>query len=130
VLESRPKGIIGIDLAGKAENPTGWALMKNRTVKTILLYKDDEILRKTIENEPILIAIDAPFSLPERGLLRKAYREMTKGGYKVLPPGFPAMKRLTLRAIRLNKLMADKEYTTLEVHPTSTRKALGMPSKD
>jgi len=40
------------------------------------------------------------------------------------------MKRLTLRAIRLNKLMADKEDTTLEVPPTSTRKALGMPSKD
>jgi hypothetical protein len=40
------------------------------------------------------------------------------------------MKKLTLRAIRLNKLIAEKGYKTIEVHPTSTRKALNIPLKD
>jgi predicted nuclease with RNAse H fold len=40
------------------------------------------------------------------------------------------MKMLTKRAKKLNKLIAEKGYKTIEVHPTSTRKALGMPLKD
>jgi len=51
-------------------------------------------------------------------------------GYRVFPPNFPAMKKLALRAIRLNRLIEEKRYKTIEVHPTSTRKALQMPLKD
>jgi len=40
------------------------------------------------------------------------------------------MRKLTVRAMELNKLIAEKGYKTIEVHPTSTRKALNMPSKD
>ena len=40
------------------------------------------------------------------------------------------MKKLTLRTIRLNKLIEEKGYKTIEVHPTSTRKALNIPLKD
>jgi predicted nuclease with RNAse H fold len=40
------------------------------------------------------------------------------------------MKQLTLRAIRLNKLIQEKTYKAIEVHPTSTRKALQAPPKD
>ena len=130
MLELKPKGIIGIDLAGSVKNPTGWAFLENKTTKTSLLYKNGEILEEITKSEPILIAIDAPFSLPERGLLRKADREMIKKGYRVFPPKLPAMRKLTLRAIRLNNLIADKGYKTVEVHPTSTRKALHMPLKD
>jgi predicted nuclease with RNAse H fold len=40
------------------------------------------------------------------------------------------MKKLTLRAIELNRLITERGIQTIEVHPTSTRKALGMPTKD
>jgi predicted nuclease with RNAse H fold len=40
------------------------------------------------------------------------------------------MKTLTLRARRLNRLIEENKYKTIEVHPTSTRKALQMPLKD
>ncbi|MBN1244181.1 hypothetical protein JXA31_01145 [Candidatus Bathyarchaeota archaeon] len=40
------------------------------------------------------------------------------------------MKKLTLRAKNLNKLIEEKTYKAIEVHPTSTRKALQMPPKD
>ena len=55
---------------------------------------------------------------------------MIKKGYRALPPNLPAMKKLTLRAIRSNSLIEENAYKTIELHPASTRKALQMPSKD
>lgn len=124
------KIIVGIDLAGKPENPTGCALWKGRTVETSLIYMDNEILEAIAHSKPAIIAIDAPFSFPKRGLLRKADKEMIRKGYRVFPPSIEAMRKLTVRAIKLNKLIAEKGYKTIEVHPTSTRKALNMPPKD
>jgi hypothetical protein len=122
--------IIGIDLAGKKENPTGIALLKNLRVATNIVYTNAEILEIITHKHPIVTAIDAPLSLPKKGSLRKADREMIKRGYKVFPPSLPAMMQLTLRGIEINKLITEKGYKTIEVHPTSTRKALNMPLKD
>jgi len=130
VLKLKAKGIIGIDLAGKPKNPTGWALWKNKKVETSLVHTNKEILDGVTHSDPIIIAIDAPFNLPKKGSLRIADREMIKRGYRVFPPCLPAMKTLTLRAMKLIKLMAKRGYKTMEVHPTSTRKALNMPLKD
>jgi predicted nuclease with RNAse H fold len=131
MLEFKDKCVIGIDLAGSSRNPTGWALLKGKAVKTRLLYTDKEILENTVRNHPALIAIDSPLSLPKKGgFFRKTDKEMIRKGYRVLPPNFPAMKKLTLRAIRLNRLIEENTYKAIEVHPTSTRKALQMPLKD
>ena len=131
MLEFKGKCVIGIDLAGSNRNPSGWALLKGTAVKTFLLYTYREILENIIEKHPTLIAIDAPLSLPKNGeFFRKTDKEMIKKGYRVLPPNFPAMKKLTLRAISLNRLIEEKTYKAIEVHPTSTRKALEMPLKD
>jgi len=130
VLELREEVIIGIDLAGKPENPTGWALWKNKAVKTSLIYTDNEILEGIARSKPAIIAIDAPLCLPKRGNLRRADKEMIRKGYRVFPPSLPAMMKLTLRGMKINKSIAEKGYKTIEVHPTSTRKALNMPSKD
>ena len=124
------KVIIGIDLAGKPKNPTGWALWKSKKVETSLIHTNEEILEGITHSDPTIIAIDAPFSLPKKGILRIADREMIRRGYRVFPPCLPAMKTPTLRAIKLNKLTTKKGYRTIEVHSTSTRKALNMPLKD
>ena len=79
------KGIIGIDLAGNSENPTGWALLESRVVKTSLIYTDNEILQGIMHGKPTIIAIDAPFSLPKRGILRKADKEMIKKRISCFP---------------------------------------------
>ena len=126
----KAKVIIGIDLAGKPKNPTGWALWKNKKVETSLIHTNKEILEGITHSDPTIIAIDAPFNLPKKGSLRIAGREMIKRGYHVFQPRLPSMKTLTLRVMKLNKLIAEKGYTTVEVHPTSTRKALNMPLKD
>lgn len=130
MLELKKSIIIGIDLAGTPKNPTGWALWKDKTVKTALVYTDEEILEGVLSHAPSIVAIDAPLRLPKEGILRKADKEMIRLGYRVLPPSLPAMKKLTLRAIKINKLILEKSYKTIEVHPTSTRKALSMPLKE
>ncbi|MEM1540192.1 MAG: DUF429 domain-containing protein [Candidatus Bathyarchaeia archaeon] len=124
------KVIIGIDLAGKEKNPTGLAVLKHKKVETCLVYTDEEILNKLCNAKPSIVAIDAPLKLPKKGFLRKADSELIKKGYRVFPPGLPAMKTLTMRAIRLNRLITKSGVKTIEVHPTSTRKALNMPTKD
>jgi len=126
----KSKVIIGIDLAGKEENPTGLAIWRNKSVETCLIYTDNEILEKVKHAKPKIVAIDAPLKLPKSGIFRKADKELIRKGYCVFPPGLPAMKTLTLRAVRLNRLIMKAGIQTIEVHPTSTRKALGMPTKD
>lgn len=122
--------ITGIDLAAVSKNPTGWAVWKNKVISTRHLYKNDEILRHLADSKPVLVAIDAPLSLPKKGALRKADREMHRRGYPVFPPRFPAMEKLTLRAMKITREITKDKLDIIEVHPTSTRKALKMPLKD
>lgn len=119
--------VIGIDLAGTENRKTGWALLHGCKVKILTFYSDDEILRKTLESKPLLVAIDAPLTLPKSGKMRLADREMKKLGYSVLPPLFPGMKELTLRGMRLASKMRENGIRVIEVHPTSSRKALRLP---
>ena len=122
--------IIGIDLAGVEKNPTGWALWKNKVISTCHLYENHEILEHLTKFEPTLITIDAPLSLPKKGTMRKADREMYRHGYPVFPPRLPAMEKLTLRAIKITQQIKREKLHIIEVHPTSTRKALKIPTKD
>ena len=122
--------IVGIDLAGIATNPTGWALLRNKAISIHHLYHDEEILKRSTDCRPQLIAVDAPLSLPKKDTMREADREMHKRGYPVLPPCLPAMKKLTLRAVSIVQEIKKRGFNVIEVHPTSTRKALKMPTKD
>jgi predicted nuclease with RNAse H fold len=122
--------IVGIDLAGKAFNPTGWALLRNRQIQVCQLFTTKEILARTLSGSPTLVAIDAPLALPKKNATREADRQMHKLGYPVFPPRFQSMKSLTLRAVGIAKKLKDRKSHVIEVHPTSTRKALGIPTKN
>jgi predicted nuclease with RNAse H fold len=128
--ETKENTIIGIDLAGVSKNPTGWVLWKNKTVSACHLYNNNEIIKSSTTQQPNLIAIDAPLSLPTKGVMRKADLQMHENGYPVLPPRFPAMEKLILRAIEISQKIIKDGFEIIEVHPTSTRKALKMPTKD
>jgi hypothetical protein len=72
-LTKRDPIIVGIDLAGKAENPTGWATLKNKVVSACHLFSNREIMKEALNCNPTLIAIDAPLNLPrDKELTRKA----------------------------------------------------------
>ena len=124
------KIIIGIDLAGVEKNPTGWALWKNKVVSACHIYDDQEISEHLTKLEPTIIAIDAPLSLPKKGTMRRADREMYRYGYPVFPPRSPTMEKLALRAIKITQQVKREEFRIIEVHPASTRKALKIPTKN
>lgn len=122
--------ITGIDLAGKPKKPTGLALWKNKKVETKLIHIDNEIFESVTHNKPAIVAINGPLSFPKKGVPRNAHREMIRRGCHVFSPRLPAMEKLTVRAIKLNALMTKEGYKTIEVHSTSSRKVLSMPSRD
>lgn len=126
----KEKIIIGIDLAGNSKNPTGIAILEKKKVKTLVLHTDEEILSIIKKVKPTLVAIDAPLHLPKSGIFRKADKMAIKKGYRVFPPLLPSMKHLTLRAIRLRKLIQERKRQVIEVHPTSSCKALNIPKTD
>jgi len=128
--KSQKNKIIGIDLAATPKNPTGWALWKKKVVSTRHIYRDDEILTFIKNYAPTLVAIDAPLSLPKAKSTRKADKDMHRMGYPVLPPLFPAMKKLAQRAITMTQQIQKLGFPVIEIHPSSTRKALQMPAKD
>jgi len=128
--EKRENIIVGIDLAGTPKNPTGWTLWRNKTILTCHLYTDSEIIKNSTTHQPTIIAIDAPLSLPKKGIMRKADLQMRAHGYRVFPPLLPAMEKLTTRAIEISQKIIKEGFNIIEVHPTSTRKALKMPIKD
>ena len=136
--------ILGIDLAGKPENPTGISILnvsddlKILDIKFDIFYEDEEILKKTDMISPSLITIDAPLSLPKGrcclskdcscsklgGHFREAEREIRKYG-SVLPLTFRGMRMLTERGIGLSNRLKGK-YKVIEVHPRTVQKVLGF----
>jgi len=129
--------IMGIDLAGKMENPSGICIIDGNKLILKTLYKDDDILKEIETIDPPLIAIDAPLSLPKGrccldrdcecapgGHFRQAERDIRPYG-RVLPLTFRGMKMLTLRGISLADELK-KEYEVIETHPRTSQKILGL----
>jgi predicted nuclease with RNAse H fold len=127
--------ILGIDLAGKQENPSGLAILVGNKMKLFTSYADNEIFDLIDELKPQVIVIDAPLSLPKGrcclekdckcavgGHFRQAERDIRQYG-RVLPLTFRGMKMLTLRGIKLSTELK-KGYEVLESHPNTTSKIL------
>jgi len=55
--------VVGLDLAGVESRPTGLCILKGLTAETFLAYTNEEIVKKTEESKPKIVAIDAPLSL-------------------------------------------------------------------
>lgn len=127
--------IMGIDLAGKSENPTGICFLDENKLNFSTLFENDEILSYIHDVNPSLIVIDAPLSLPKGrccldkdcscskgGHFRAAEVEMRKYG-RTLPLTFRGMRMLTERGIRIAEKLK-KKYTVLESHPRTIQKIL------
>lgn len=77
---------IGLDLAWSSRNPTGGAVIEGEVASgqlthTALLGGDDEVIafvREQAGDEPAIVAIDAPLSVPNQGGRRPAEVEITQ----------------------------------------------------
>jgi len=130
--------VVGLDLAGVETRPTGLCVLKGLIAKTSLVYTNDETVRKTLESEPKVVAIDAPLSLPagrksieERTKvhLRECDKELLKRGIKFFPVTLGPMRKLTSRGITLRRILEGKHFKVIEVYPGGAQDILGIPRK-
>lgn len=118
----------GLDLAASEKNPSGLAFLKQvqgkpTFVKSSLLHSDQEIIDVIREQRPSIVAIDAPLTKGKEAY-RQAEKKLIKLGLKLFPPTF--LSQLTNRAIKLDKELKIEKFTTLEVHPKSSLRLLGI----
>jgi len=127
--------ILGIDLTGKEENPTGISIFDRYKMDLSTIYTNQDILKLIDELKPSVIVIDAPLSLPKGrccleknckcavgGHFRQAGKDIRQYG-RVLPLTFHGMKMLTLRGIKLASELKN-DYELLESHPRTVQKIL------
>ncbi|TDA32386.1 MAG: hypothetical protein DSO02_05490 [Hadesarchaea archaeon] len=121
--------IMGVDLAGIPTNPSGIALLRGSTLRTLLVHEDEEI-EKLCEREGVkLVAVDAPLSFPKHGSLRPSDLALIRMGFRVFPPTFSGMRSLTSRGISLSLNLRKKKIVVIEVHPKTSGKILFGTSK-
>lgn len=108
--------IVGLDLASKETNPTGFALYDDGYVVTSIVYTDIQIINNTLRAYPDLIAVDAPLTYSEG--YREAEKELIRRGIQAFPPNF--IKELTFRAIKLKAKLGN----VIEVFPNAFYKIM------
>jgi hypothetical protein len=131
--------VVGIDLAGSPKRNTGICLLKRKTVvKYATVYSDSEIISFVEEAKPALIAIDAPLNLPpgrksiedKNGEhFRPCDRELLKRGIRFFPITLGPMRSLTVRGIKLKKILQRKGYKLIEIYPGAAQDVWGIPRK-
>ena len=125
-------------MAGAETRPTGFCLLRNLKAETMLLYSEEEIIEKTQNNQPEIIAIDAPLSLPpgrktiedrSGGHLRENDRELLRRKIKFFPITLGPMRKLTTRGIKLRLVFETKGFSVIEAYPGGAQDVLGIPRK-
>lgn len=113
---------VGIDLAAKPINPTGFAIWSDGFVRVFTIYTDLEIISSCLRAYPHLIAIDAPLTFSQG--YREADKELMRMGIRVFPPNF--VSELVFRAMRLKTRLGN----VIEVFPSAFYKILKIKEGD
>lgn len=138
-MRGSPIKVVGIDLAGSEQRPTGICFLEGRQAEVFLLYKDEEILL-AIGNDVQAVAIDAPLSLPRgRCCLRdsctcagKAHfrvcdLQLKKMKIKFFPITLGPMRKLTFRGMILKDKLEAKGLQVFETYPGAAQDIWGIP---
>ncbi len=135
--------VVGIDLTGSEARPSGWCFLDGREVVTAALSGDEEIIARTAKENPHVISIDSPLSLPEGrasvfdddpgrvqfGIMRYCERVLKRRGVNVYPALIPSMQRLTARGIRLAARFRAMGFPVIESYPGAAQDIMGIPRK-
>jgi predicted nuclease with RNAse H fold len=128
--------VLGVDLAGVAHRPTGMCLLRGLKAKTFLSYSDVDILACAEEEEPDLVAIDAPLNLPPG---RKSIEDRNGEHYRACDlelrkrriPFFPItlgpMRILTVRGIELRRGLEKRGFRVMEIYPGGAQDIWEIP---
>jgi hypothetical protein len=119
--------VVGIDLAGKPENPTGFCVLRSRGAVTKKVFSDAQILEEVRKAKPQVVAIDAPLWLPPEGVAwRLGEVLLMKRGFRPLSLLLPSMRLLALRAKRLAQEIRKMGIEVIEVFAAASEKILGL----
>jgi predicted nuclease with RNAse H fold len=130
--------IVGLDLAGVESRPTGLCILTGVEAETSIVYTDEEVLKRTVESKPRIVAIDAPLSLPAGRKsveqrtsvhLRECDKELLRRGIRFFPVTLGPMRKLTNRGINLRRILEEKNFKVIEVYPGGAQDVLGIPRK-
>ncbi len=130
--------IVGLDLAGVENRPTGFCELIDMKAETCLVYSDKEILQKTARICPKMVAVDAPLCLPpgRKSIeektnvhLRECDREILEMGIKIFPITLGPMRELTKRGTRLKSMLEAQKLVVIEVYPGGAQDVLGIARK-
>jgi len=135
--------VVGIDLTGSEERPSGWCALRGDHAETAMVGSDKEIIERTVSAKPDLISIDSPLSLPfgrtrvtdddpgraTFGIMRQCERELKRRGINVYPCLLPSMQRLTERGMRLARQFRSIGMPVIESYPGAAQDIMRIPRK-
>lgn len=130
--------VIGIDLTA-GDKATGIAKLDGHIVETTSLITDDEIVAYIKQHRPKIISIDSPLGLPGggteidpgAGIVRLAEQDLASIGIPAYPALIDSMQNLTLRGIKLRRIVSGLSYKPLviESYPGAAQDILSIPRK-
>lgn len=135
--------IVGIDLTGSQDRPSGWCLLEDGKATTQRIGSDEDLIQATMAAKPGLISIDSPLSLPKGrvsvydddpgrwsfGIMRECERILKKRGVNVYPSLIRSMQALTARGIRLAKYFRSLGVPVIESYPGAAQDIMNIPRK-
>ncbi len=128
--------IVGVDLAGSPHRATGICVLKGLKAQTQVVYSDEEIVSIIKENNPDLVPIDAPLSLPPGRKtihdragehLRECDRELQRRKIRFFPVTLGPMRMLTERGLKLQSRIQRLGLTAVECYPGGAQDVWGIP---
>jgi len=141
--KNKPLKVVGIDLTGSEERPSGWCFLDHDMAITKCIGADEELIKETLKVRPDLVSIDSPLSIPhgrihvgdddpgrhEFGIMRFCERLLKKRGVNVYPSLIPSMQRLTARGMRLAVQFRQMGVPVIESYPGAAQDIMGIPRK-
>lgn len=140
IIDSSELTVVGVDLAGSPNRPTGFCVAKkNHVIKLDILYRDEEIISEIKKANPVVIAIDAPLAIPlsrksiedrNSAHLRECDRELLKMKIKFFPITLGPMRKLTVRGMEIKSELDSLGFDVIETYPGAVQDILGIPRKN
>jgi uncharacterized protein YprB with RNaseH-like and TPR domain/predicted nuclease with RNAse H fold len=134
--------IVGIDLSGSEQRPSGFALLQGVHVVTGTLTDTEEIIQRTLALCPRVVSIDSPLGLPRgrdctddnchcrsEGITRECERILRRRGVNVYPCLIPSMQKLTARGIEIAAALRAQGVAVIESYPGAAQDIMRIPRK-
>ncbi|NPA22990.1 MAG: hypothetical protein GXO23_01650 [Crenarchaeota archaeon] len=132
-LERDERLVIGIDLGHPVRSSTGvcvYSYNRDNYITSTMTPVEALSLCESLRGRVTYVAIDAPLSLPRKGIERELERRCRMIGVKLIPPLLGPMRRLTVCGICIRDVLERLNMTVIETHPTSCLKTTGTSKED